>query len=187
LKHFKFFLLASMLYGCAGNHPESTIPSDTPSQTNKATLAPAAPVKKTVEINNAEPFFKGLDALQAKVKTFDPSMGELDIMPSDSMFYEGKDTHHNRLQVSGANNGISELSWIWNHDGFQKSPASAIKNFTAIAKIMCGPKGQQWVLSELKKPVSVDKPILDTIHINHNEVIFFNDCLTTINFKVKIL
>lgn len=178
-------LLAVILYGCTGSNPKSVISKDDSTNASKSPLTSTITVKKPVEIKTAESFFQSLDSLQAKVKIFDPSMGELDIMPSDSLFYEGKDSRHNRLQISGANNGISELSWIWNHNGLQKPAASVVKNFSAIAKIMCGQKCQQWVLAELQKPVSVAKPILDTILIKDKKVIFYNDCLTTVNFKVK--
>ena len=177
------FVLACILWGCTGNKPTSITKSDSikPSVTQSAK-------KKTgkVEITNAEPFFQGLDNLQAKVKKFDPSMGELNVMESDSIFFEGKDAHHNKLWVAGANNGIGQISWIWNHDGFKKPPANAVNNFSSIAKMMCGEKGQQWVLDELKKTVTVEKHIYDTAHINYNKVIFYNDCLTTINFTVKM-
>lgn len=139
-----------------------------------------------VEITNAEPFFQGMDDLLPKIRKFDPSMGELSDMASDSLFYEAKDSHHNKLWVAGANNGIGELSWIWNHDGFQKPTGAALNNFAEVAKMMCGQEGGKWILSELKKPVTVEKRIRDTTYINHNELIFYNDAYSTINFTMKI-
>jgi len=52
--------------------------------------------------------------------------------------------------------------------------------------MICGEKGRQWVLAELRKPVTIEKSIDDTTHINHNELIFYNDAFSTINFTIKM-
>ena len=181
------FVLTCILYGCTGNEPKSIVANDNSKPVTTATIN-TKPIKKTVpvEITNAEPFLQGMDDFKVKIKAFDPSMGDFNEMVSDSLFYEAKDAHHNKLWVAGANNGISEVSWIWNHDGPQKPPTNAIKNFSAIAKMICGEKGRQWVLAELRKPVTIEKSIDDTTHINHNELIFYNDAFSTINFTIKM-
>lgn len=176
-------LSLSMLIISACNSPKSD-------QIKSAKKIDSLPIQKEnapVKVHNAEPFFETLDSLTIKIKKFDPSLKEFEVMPSDSIFFEAHDGNKNRVQVSGANNGMSELMWIYNHQSEEHITNSTIKKFCEATQMMCGQTGKNWVLDELNKKATESRPILDTKTINSDKLTFFNDGLTTISLKISIL